>query len=239
MGVLAAVAGARPAVLGSDLATVGYSETDRLTVWLGTGQPSVGLQTDDVVVAVNADGDLLAVSVPWPREAAELCRGGVPETGVSVRPTRAPAQDPQPTPLFPAAGELLCPSAPSETLREQVAAPMRNSGTEPGSVLFVPGHRRNGSVLEVGSQYCICDRCTRLLTFHWPTLTIISLFYPARTNKGFAHSNVVIAGLPFKTPNFRQLLKDPLGGILKNLRSQPASTKFLGEPEVEHRSLVL
>lgn len=44
----------------------------RLTVWLGAGQPSVGLQTDDVVVAVDADGDLLAVSVPWPRQAAEL-----------------------------------------------------------------------------------------------------------------------------------------------------------------------
>ena len=45
---------------------------DRLTVWIGDGQPEVNLTTEDVHVTIGRDGALLAISVPWPKESADL-----------------------------------------------------------------------------------------------------------------------------------------------------------------------
>ncbi|QPL06037.1 MULTISPECIES: hypothetical protein [Actinomyces] len=43
-----------------------------LTVWIGEGQPEANLTTEDVAVTIGRDGALLAISVPWPKESAEL-----------------------------------------------------------------------------------------------------------------------------------------------------------------------
>lgn len=45
---------------------------DRLTVWIGDGQPEVNLTTEDVTVTIGHDGTLLAIAVPWPKESADL-----------------------------------------------------------------------------------------------------------------------------------------------------------------------
>ncbi|MDO5082437.1 MAG: hypothetical protein Q4D89_03410 [Arachnia propionica] len=47
-------------------------DDDHLTVWIGEGQPEVNLTTGDVAVTIGRDGALLAISVPWPKESAEL-----------------------------------------------------------------------------------------------------------------------------------------------------------------------
>ena len=45
---------------------------NRLTIWIGDGQPEVNLTTEAVTVTIGHDGTLLAIAVPWPKESADL-----------------------------------------------------------------------------------------------------------------------------------------------------------------------
>lgn len=44
----------------------------RLTVWFSDDSPTAHLTTDEVTVTISQAGTLLAISAPWPPEAAEL-----------------------------------------------------------------------------------------------------------------------------------------------------------------------
>ncbi len=45
---------------------------DRLTIWIGDGQPDITLTTEDVTVTIGHHGDPLAISAPRPKESADL-----------------------------------------------------------------------------------------------------------------------------------------------------------------------